>query len=478
MANKDLINIGSAPDSGTGDTIRKGGLKINNLFADIYQNFGDNPIGNDPEGKNYGYRKIYSEGEYKVGELFGAGKFRRVVFQSDSDNATKRSDGSFKFHHNNEGYFIKDSDGIIYSDNNTTVPAAYDSKEWYFLSRGEQIVPDLSKMDSDYFHCVLPLAKAGDRIIIRDSLGHINQDKPLSLWTTPYEWQSVSQINEWITNTPEANMSPDSDSFPSINHAKILNPGASVATNASLRTAQITNSDIVAMSTFEKVPFAGSNGASLTPNVPVSQITFDEQFTQVECNYLGIDKGWTYTKTIISNAGDTSLRHTFDDFIKRDWFKWTQPDLLDSDSIILQNQYLLPVMSSKGQRIFGTNGKTMPVFKVYQDIGYDSDEFGIKLQNFFSSYETANSENVIGDGNDNLLITDKFDSDSSMQRKYRRSQIASGNGTYRVGVNQTIDKWFNEVTLPSVCTKDGMLILISNYPFDGRVEIFVKGNID
>ena len=97
MASKDLINIGSAPDSGTGDTIRKGGLKINNLFADIYQNFGDNPIGNDPKGKNYGYRKVYSEGEYKVGELFGAGKFRRVVFQADSDNAAKRSNGSFKF---------------------------------------------------------------------------------------------------------------------------------------------------------------------------------------------------------------------------------------------------------------------------------------------------------------------------------------------------------------------------------------------
>ena len=436
MASKDLINIGSAPDSGTGDTIRKGGLKINNLFADIYQNFGDNPIGNDPEGKNYGYRKVYSEGEYKVGELFGAGKFRRVVFQADSDNAAKRSDGSFKFFHSDEGYFVNDSEGTIYSNNNTTVPAAYDSKEWYFLSRGEQIVPDLNQMDSDYFHCVLPL------------------------------------------NTPEANMSPDSDSFPSVNHAKILTPGATVATEASLRTAQILNSDIVAMSTYAKVPFGGSNGASITTNVPVSQITFDEQFTQVECNYLGIDKGWTYTKTIISNAGDTSLRHTYDEFIKRDWFQWTQPDLHDSDSIILQNQYLLPVMSSKGQRIYGQSGIAMPVFKVYQDIGYDSDAFGSKLQNFFNSYEIANNENIIGDGNDNLTITDKFDSDGSMQRKYRRAQVASGNGTYRVGVNQTVDKWFNEINLPSICTKDGMLILISNYPFDGRVEIFVKGNIE
>lgn len=478
MASKNLINIGSAPDSGTGDTIRKGGLKINNLFADIYQNFGDNPIGNDPEGKNYGYRKTYSEGEYKVGELFGAGKFRRVVFRADSDGATERADGSYKFFHNNEGYFVKDSDGIIYSDNNTTVPAAYDSKEWYFLSRGEQIVPDLSQMDSDYFHCVLPLAKAGDRIIIRDSLGHISQNKPLSLWTTPYEWQSVSQINEWIENTPEAALSPDSDTFPSINHAKILVPGATNATNASLRQAQISNSEVIAMSTFAKVPFAGSTGSSFKSNIPVSPITFDQQYTQVECNYLGVDKGWTYTKTIISNAGDTSLRFTTDNFTKGDWFQWTGADLNESDSVILQNQYLLPVMSSKGQRIKGDNDDAMPVFKVYQDIGYDSDEFGNKLQNFFSAYETANSENITGDGNDNIIITDKFDSDSVMQRKYRRAQIASGNGTYITGVDQAIGNWFNEISLPSVCTKNGMLILISNYPFNGRVDIFVKGNIE
>ena len=476
MASKDLINIGSAPDSGTGDTIRKGGLKINNLFADIYQNFGDNPIGNDPKGNNYGYRKIYSEGEYKVGELFGAGKFRRVVFQTDSDNATKRSDGSFKFFHNNEGYFINDSEGTIYSNNNTTIPAAYDSKEWYFLSRGEQIVPDLTQMDSEYFHCVLPLAKAGDRIIIRDSLGHISQDKPLSLWTTPYEWQSVSQINEWLTNTPEAGLSPDSDTFPSVNHAKILNPGATIPVNASIRIPQISNSDIVAMSTYEKVQYGGSSGASLTPNVDVSNITFNEQYTQVECNYLGVDKGWTYTKTIISNAGDTSLRHTVDNFTNREWFQWTNADLNDSDSVILQNQYLLPVMSTKGQRILGNN--TMPVFKVYQDVGYDSDEFGNKLQNFFASYETANSENITGDGNDNILYSDKFDSDSIVQRKYRRAQIATQHGTYDNGVNKPIDSWYNEINLPSICTKDGMLILISNYPFNGRVEIFVKGSIE
>ena len=471
MSSKDLINLGTAPDSGTGDTARKGGLKINNLFADIYSTYGDIPVGNDPEGANYGYRKTFSEGEYKVGELHATTKFRRVTFQADSDGASERADGSYDFFHNGEGYFTKDSDGIIYSAAAPNVPAIYDSKEWYFMSRGEQITPDLTLMDSDYFHVVLPLAKAGDRVIIRDSLGHISTDKPLSLWTTPYEWQNVTQINEWISNTPEANLTADSDSFPSVNHTKITIPGAPSATNASLRISQIDNASVIAMTGYAKIPFAGITG--LKTNIPVSPITFNEQYTQIECTYLGAAGGWTYSKTTINANGDTDLKHNKDEFHSRDWFQWTGVDLQESDSIILQNQYVLPVMSSIGQRITTTD--TIPVFKVYQDLGYDSDEFGSKLQTYFSAYATANSENVYGDGDDNLSITDKNDSDGIMQRKYRRAQIASGNGTYAIGVNQSIGNYFHEINIPAVTTKDGMVVLISNYPFSGRVEMFIKG---
>ena len=48
MASKDLINLGTTPDSGTGDSARRGGLKINNLFADLYSNFGDSLVGCEP----------------------------------------------------------------------------------------------------------------------------------------------------------------------------------------------------------------------------------------------------------------------------------------------------------------------------------------------------------------------------------------------------------------------------------------------
>jgi hypothetical protein len=132
-------------------------------------------------------------------------------------------------------------------------------------------------------------------------------------------------------------------------------------------------------------------------------------------------------------------------------------------------------MSSNGQRITLTDGA--PVFKVFQEIGYDSDEFGSKLQTFFSGYVTNNNENITGDGDDNVVTVSVGDSDTIMARKFRRAQIASGNSSYPTGVSQSIGNWYNEINIPSIVTKDGILILISNYPFSGRIELFVKGSV-
>ena len=57
MATKDLINLGISPDSGTGDSARKGGAKVNDLISDVYSKFGDNPIGQDVDKPFYGYRR-------------------------------------------------------------------------------------------------------------------------------------------------------------------------------------------------------------------------------------------------------------------------------------------------------------------------------------------------------------------------------------------------------------------------------------
>ena len=38
---KQIINVGSTPNDGTGDSLRQGAQKINNNFDEIYQSFGD-----------------------------------------------------------------------------------------------------------------------------------------------------------------------------------------------------------------------------------------------------------------------------------------------------------------------------------------------------------------------------------------------------------------------------------------------------
>lgn len=37
---QETINVGAAPDDATGDTIRAGGIKINNNFTDLYTTVG------------------------------------------------------------------------------------------------------------------------------------------------------------------------------------------------------------------------------------------------------------------------------------------------------------------------------------------------------------------------------------------------------------------------------------------------------
>lgn len=190
MSSKSLINLGIAPDSGTGDSARKGGEKINILFSDIYANFGDNPVGNDPSGDNYGYRVSYDEYEYKVGELHPAGRYQTVYFSTPS--STLAYDATKGYGVNSGGSFVTTGlDGI---------PNIYKDSEWYFLSRGECITADLSQVTSGNVHFVLPLAVAGDTIIIRDTLDTWG-GKVLNIWTTPYEFQNSTQVTEWAAAT-------------------------------------------------------------------------------------------------------------------------------------------------------------------------------------------------------------------------------------------------------------------------------------
>jgi len=202
MSTKDLINLGLYPDSGTGDSARRGGEKINNMFADIYANFGDNPVGQDPNGAYYGYRRTFQEYEFKVGELHPAGKFVNVQFahpfSKSSNLITPDSEGW-----NNTSVSGTDS-----------VPDIYKDSEWYFLSRGEQLILDLTNIkQGGNVHIVLPLGTTGDRIVIRDAYNSWRK-KRINVWTTPFDFQSEAQVAEWYANTEHLQNSltyPDSD---------------------------------------------------------------------------------------------------------------------------------------------------------------------------------------------------------------------------------------------------------------------------
>lgn len=210
MSTHDLINIGFYPDSGTGDSARRGGEKINTMFADIYANFGDNPVITDKTDDNYGQRRVFGEYEFKVGELHPAGKFVTIQFATPTTKLVKiDSDGAGTASGWNDTTDT-DNDGI---------PDIYDDSEWYFLSRGELLSIDLSSIDSDgVVHFVLPFGVAGDRIVLRDTFNNWSHKK-LSFWTTPYDFQNTTQVTNWSKNL----IGYPSVSFPDSDFVSIVN---------------------------------------------------------------------------------------------------------------------------------------------------------------------------------------------------------------------------------------------------------------
>ena len=196
MATKDLINLGISPDSGTGDSARKGGAKINDLLSDVYSKFGDNPIGQDIDKPFYGYRRRFGEFEYRVGELHPAGKYLNISFRTVNANRDSDYTTGFKLLDQTRGWRIdadSDNDGI---------PDLYLDSEFYFASRGETIDVDVSGVDVNRTaHVVLPIAQAGDVIKIRESRGSFSNGRSMSIWTTPFRFKDSDQRAEWKNNS-------------------------------------------------------------------------------------------------------------------------------------------------------------------------------------------------------------------------------------------------------------------------------------
>lgn len=270
MATKDLVNLGIAPDSGTGDSARRGGEKINTLFADIYTHFGDNPVGNDPDSAFYGYRRPFFEHEYKVGELHQTGRSNEVHFDSDSTTPAAFNT-SWGWGCNSNGNLIDtDSDGI---------PDIYRDNHFYFLSRGEMLDAYIDADTSQDIHLVLPLAVPGDKIVVKDTF-NTWPGKTVNIWTTPYDFRSEEQLTEW--KQMSGNISPPGNESMSI---------TSAANNAVYRA---NYKRVETSTTYGNFAYAGSSAGA-------SPITFvNSSLIELEFVYIGHDYGWVMRSTYMN----------------------------------------------------------------------------------------------------------------------------------------------------------------------------------
>lgn len=442
MAVKDLINLGISPDSGTGDSARRGGEKINNLFADLYANFGDNPLGNDPNGPFYGYRRPFYEYEYKVGELHPAGKFTTVRFKTTSAAAFDT----------NYGYGV-DSSGAFVDADADQIPDIYRDSEWYFLTRGEQVSCEMSEIATGgVAHFVLPLAKAGDVVKIRDSFGTWN-GKYISVWTTPYEFQSATQVTEWKANTPINNkVYPDSDSisvrrgdgtFHAVNYKRPVSP-------------------IVGTYPLLEQPFEYTTTGS---GKNVSKVTFyDKENTELEFTYRGPDSGWMVKERLMLSTFD-QIQVLQDNFDTNDWLQWDAADLTVTnngyvETEILTGQWILCVApSAGGDTKVDVKASTTPVTKVYRRVKEDttSSEASAQVISFLRTKIQAvgtgtemksRIEAVLGENDASDQLTDGF--------------LQSDPSTF-----------YREITLSQIADTSGNIILIASEPFSGFVQLLV-----
>lgn len=282
MATNNLINLGISPDSGTGDSARRGGEKINTLFSDIYNQFGDAPVNQDPSLPHYGYRRPFLENEYKVGELHPAGRFIQVQFSSTAGNTNIVTDSTYGLGRNGAGTMI-DTDG-------DGVPDIYGSWRHYFFSRGEQIDADLSQVaDGDEVHFILPVASPGDTIVARDWNGTW-KDKNINVWATPFEFASDAQTDEWITATSQAS-APDSEHVHIMDALTTWDSDTDTYTTYNCSWKQVTGT---ALYPSLQIDFAA--GAAISPIRFESPAGF--MFTFI---YRGYSEGWVVAKTPLWN---------------------------------------------------------------------------------------------------------------------------------------------------------------------------------
>lgn len=309
MANKDLINLGITPDSGTGDSARLGGTKINTLFADIYSRFGDLAVDNDNTSATYGQRPPLDQYEYKVGELHPAGRPRRIVFYDDSDGAwyfdqvTQRQ-VRYQLFNAQTGW----NDSFpTYNIDNVEIPALYLKKNWYFMSRGEVIIADLSYVTDSDVHIVLPLARVGDVCVIRDAFGALSGNRAINVWASPYkflpyrptpssnpEWGTVPQAaRDFFENTPGFKEAGGTANDSEIQNTTQVRSSLTLNVNS----CYTNYGEFTGGAAFLNFRYTGTDTGNALPGAQ-----FVAPWSNIELTFLGPQLGWVSRVTSLEPA--------------------------------------------------------------------------------------------------------------------------------------------------------------------------------
>lgn len=436
MANKDIINLGITPDSGTGDSARLGGAKINTLFADIYSRFGDLAIDNNPNSPTYGQRPALREYQYQVGELHPAGRYRRIAFYNDSDGAWA---GGVRYNLFRGGILGWDDTFPLVNVEGLQIPALYLKKNWYFMSRGEAINADLTYTDSDV-HIVLPLARVGDVCRIRDVNGTWGPSRGVNIWTSPYQF-IPSALGPGIIPDTAANFFENTPGFTTSGGAS---PIQSIAFATSVYTTSTplpednrsykNYSFFTGDASFLNYEYGGlSNGDSRT--------TFRQAYSEVELIFLGPQYGWVPRVTFLSPsaAGSSTLGYTAVNIASSNWVQISNTDVVgvpgdDEEVIVPADWYVYPL-----------SAPAIPV-------------------------ATRLSLDVYRQTGDHVAVNTPF----------WRQMIAIGNNpntpqSFRTWVaNQafaTTDAFYKKVDITVISDSNSNVLLVSEVPFDGQLRI-------
>ena len=194
--------------------------------------------------------------------------------------------------------------------------------------------------------------------------------------------------------------------------------------------------------------------------------------------YQGPNRGWVLRRTtLISTQQIMNARQ--DNFEAADWIQWNKPDLTVGGELELRNnQYILPVAPSTLQSDID-DAVSQPVFQVYRRMTnsmYDSEAL-IQINSFL--YDYINTQQETSSNRDTFKrLKAVFGRDSDGAFSNSPDLDSDGQGRpkiYNGFADASPAQVFKQVTTGSIVDQTGNILLITDEPFPGMVQLLVPG---